>query len=219
MGRIRKARRRSDQAHPSGGSARRSNGATGGLRAHKEAARSGGRGARSGKRPVLRFVLILATATIAFNVLFYLWISKGSFFNAYLGLNAELCAIMLRILGDDAVAAGTRLFSSRFGLDIHLGCDGLQSSAFFACAVLASPLRTSLRARILPILLGTLGLLTLNLVRIVSLYYTGVFFPSAFEVMHVEVWQAVFIFLPIGLWLVWVKREKNREALARHGID
>lgn len=54
-------------------------------------------------------------------------------------------------------------------------------------------------------LLGTLCLLLLNVVRIVSLYYSGVYCPRMFEVLHVDLWQPVFILLPLVLWLMWVR--------------
>ncbi len=47
------------------------------------------------------------------------------------------------------------------------------------------------------------SLLLLNLVRIVSLFYIQIHFPRAFEVMHIEVWQVLFIFLAIALWALW----------------
>ena len=52
-------------------------------------------------------------------------------------------------------------------------------------------------------LVGTVLLLSMNLVRIITLYYAGIHFPNAFETLHVEVWQAVFIFVPIVLWVIW----------------
>ncbi len=106
---------------------------------------------------------------------------------------------MLRVLGDDAAAKGTSITSSRFALDVKRGCDAIQASAFFVFGVLASPAPVSLLSRVVPLAVGTLFLLVMNLVRIVSLYYTGVYFPKAFDVIHVDVWQALFIFLPLFL--------------------
>ncbi|MGD2109139.1 MAG: archaeosortase/exosortase family protein [Phycisphaerae bacterium] len=159
----------------------------------------------AGKRPVLRFVAVLAAATIAFNAIFYLWFSRLPLFEGYLALNAKASAVILNLFGDNVTINGTSVRSDRFAMDIHLGCDGIQASAFFVFAVLASPLRTSLRARLGPAVLGTILLLAMNLVRILTLYWTGVHYRSAFEVMHVEVWQAAFIFLPLLLWLLWVR--------------
>ena len=161
----------------------------------------------AGKRPVFRFVVILATATVAFNALFYLWFSRLDLFDSYLELNAKISAALLNIFGDNVTVAGKSISSSDFSMDIQLGCDGIQASAFFVFAVLASPIQTLLRGRIIPIIAGTAILLTMNLVRIVTLYWTGVYFPSAFEMMHVEVWQLAFILLPLLFWLMWVRYE------------
>ena len=63
--------------------------------------------------------------------LFYLWLSETGAFESYLGLTAALSAGALAAVGQDVVAAGTSLLGSEFSLDINIGCDGLQASAFF----------------------------------------------------------------------------------------
>ena len=165
------------------------------------------------KRPVLRFVLVFGLLLGGFNLFFYLWFSKGETFEAYLQLNARCSAGVLTMLGDQATANGTAITASRYQLDIRRGCDALQASAFFVLGVLASPSRVRLLRRLPPIVLGTVFLLVMNLVRIVSLYYTGVYFPRAFDVMHVDVWQALFIFLPLFLWVVWARWVERGEAV------
>ncbi len=170
---------------------------------------------RNPRRDVLRFVLIVGTSMVLFNVLFYVRLSEDSVLGSYLALNARLSAGFVNLFGDQATVTGTAIRSARGSLEVRPGCDGIQASAFFIFAVLASPAPLSLLARIPSILAGMLLLLTINLVRIISLYYTQIYFPSAFEVMHVEVWQAVFIFLPIVFWVVWLRwaqRGRGRKA-------
>ena len=150
-----------------------------------------------------------------FNAVFYVWLSQGSFFETYLKWNAKLTAMFLNAVGDDATVDGVNVVSPRWSLEIRSGCDGIQASAFFVFAVLTSPVSVSLRARAAPMLVGTLILLLLNLVRIISLYYTGVYSPSLFELMHVDVWQAVFVFLPLTFWVVWVRRAMQRGRVTR----
>jgi exosortase/archaeosortase family protein len=93
-----------------------------------------------------------------------------------------------------------------------MGCDALQSAVFLMFAVVASPLGLPLRSRVPFIILGTLFLLGLNLVRIISLYYTGVYWKSAFETIHIDVWQPVFIFVPLVMWVIWARRAMIHEA-------
>ncbi len=155
---------------------------------------------------VLRFVLWLAGLMVAFNAVFYLWLAESRVLHVYLSWNARASAWLLRVLGENATATGTLLTSPRFGLQVKDGCDAIQPMAFFIFAMLASPVPVRLRLRLVPILMGTLVLLLLNLVRLLTLFYTGIYFPRAFEPMHIDVWQSVFIFLPLTFWLVWALR-------------
>lgn len=181
--------------------------------------RAGSEGWFTAKRPILWFVLLVSTLTLGFNGLFYLWLSETSAFESYLDLNAVLSAGALTAIGQDVVAAGTSLLGPGFSLDINIGCDGLQASAFFGFLVLASPLRTPVWGRLLAVAVGVTALLFLNLLRILSLYLTGVYFPRAFDIMHVEVWQALFIVLPVLLWLLWVRRQSRLALLHTHASD
>ena len=156
------------------------------------------------KRSVLRFVVLLALGMVGFNILFIVWITPSEFFQTYLRLNAGASAMVLRVLGDDASVSGISITSSRYSLSIKRGCEAIQVSAFYIFAVLAWPLSVSWRQRAIGMAVGTLLLLTLNLVRIVSLYYTGIYFPGAFETIHMDVWQPAFIVLTLFFWVTWV---------------
>ena len=72
---------------------------------------------------------------------------------------------------------------------------------FYVAAVLALP--APVRRKLVGIVVATLLLQVLNFVRIVSLFCTGVHFPSAFELMHIHFWQPVFIFAALLLWGIW----------------
>ena len=56
------------------------------------------------------------------------------------------------------------------------------------------------------IALGILVLYALNLVRTVSLFLVGTYFPGLFDTAHYIVWQSLMILLAIGLWLFWVEK-------------
>lgn len=99
-------------------------------------------------------------------------------------------------------------------VSVERGCDALAPSALFVSAVLASPV--SIRSRLIAALGGTLLLMVINLVRIISLYLTRIHWPKAFDVMHLDVWQSLFIFLAILLWAVWATWERSRARKKRH---
>ena len=154
-------------------------------------------------RELRRFVVLLAGTFLLFLGAFHFWIAQSIWFTRYLELNARLSAVVLRAFGTDARAEGVQLRGDESGLEIKHGCDALQPTAFFVIAMLSSPVAIPLRRRILPIALGVAALLMLNIARIVSLFYVQKYKPSWFEMFHMDIWQAVFIFVPLVLWIAW----------------
>ncbi len=184
------------------------------IAARKRRAVRGGEGSwLADKRRVLRFVVLLGVGMAGFNVLFFLWLAPGEFFQDYLRLNATASAAVLQVLGDDATVSGTSIISPRYSLNIKRGCEAIQVSAFFVLAVLAWPMSVSRWRRATGLVVGILVLLVINLVRIVSLYYTGIYFPSAFEAMHIDVWQPAFIVLALFLWMIWLRWATQTETV------
>ena len=75
--------------------------------------------------------------------------------------------------------------------------------ALFAAALLSFPARW--KSKLIGLAAGLAVLFLLNIVRIVSLYLTGIHYPKAFEFMHVEAWQGIFILFALALWIFWMK--------------
>lgn len=172
----------------------------------RRAARTGGEGSwLANRRAVFRFAGLLGLCMIGFNVLFLLWVAPSGGFQSYLRAIATASATVLRVLGDDASATGTSVLSPRFSLNIDRGCDAIQVSALLIFAVLVWPLSVSHWRRASGMAIGTLLLAMLNIVRIVSLYYIGIYLPGAFETIHIDVWQPAFIVATLLLWVIWVR--------------
>jgi len=165
----------------------------------------------------LRFLLIfgffigcyfLATTTKTVEERFIPW---------YLEKSAVVCGKVLNAFGDDDVVVQGNVMRSqreKRSVSVERGCDALAPSALFVSAVLASPV--SIRSRLIAALAGTGLLLVINLIRIISLYLTRIHWPKAFDVMHLDVWQSLFIFLAILLWAVWATWERSRAKKKRH---
>jgi exosortase H (IPTLxxWG-CTERM-specific) len=125
-------------------------------------------------------------------------------FEPYVVVNADLSGRILTLFGFEMTVGKDTIRSPEYGLGIGKGCDGLEPTALFVAAVLAfaAPIRLKLPA----LLLGVPLLAALNLVRIVSLFLVGVYYPDLFHMMHVDVWQVLYILVGIvffGLWLLW----------------
>jgi exosortase/archaeosortase family protein len=159
----------------------------------------------------IRFLTIFATVLLVYFGATLTPPVKNWFFPAYLRLNAQVSGGLLRALGQN-VKVEDRAISISGGatLQIERGCDAVDPSALFVAAVIASPVRWT--SRFPAALGGTLLLMVLNLARVVSLFFVRLHYPKAFDFMHLDVWQALFIFLAILLWGLWASRA-SRTAL------
>jgi exosortase H (IPTLxxWG-CTERM-specific) len=160
-------------------------------------------------RAVLRFGLTFGLVTLLYYVLAFAPIVEGRFFPAYLRANAQASSMVLNGLGQSCRVENATIRSPRFAITIKRGCDALEPSWLFCAAVLAFP--ASWRHRLRGIVAGVSLILTLNLVRIVSLYFLGIYTPAFFETMHLEVWPVLFIFIALGAWLFWVRWPRRQQ--------
>lgn len=154
-----------------------------------------------GKRPIFQFVGLFIVFMVGFYALTFLPFMNKGFLPYYLELNARMSAVVLNIFGENADASGTTVSSPRYSVDIHHGCDALEPSVLFIAAVLAFPAKFLLK--IPGLLAGTVILSIINLIRIVSLFYSGIHFQQSFEFLHEDVWQSLFVLLALVLWVLW----------------
>jgi len=160
-------------------------------------------GLSSHKYLVLKFLLIFGVLL----AMFYVFVGFSSFYNRrfvpwHHHLIAKVSGDVLAVFGQDIRVKGASIFSPRFSVNIIRGCDAVEAIALYVCAVLAFPL--PFLKKIPGMIAGILLLLILNLVRIVSLFLIGVYSPRIFALMHIDVWQALFIFFDVLLWILWL---------------
>ena len=166
------------------------------------------------KRPILQFLGLFALFMGVFYAVTATTFCEQRLWVPYLDLNAEVSGAVLNFLGQDVIVSGRAVSSPQASLLIERGCDAIHPSALFLSAVVAFPV--ALRAKLLGAVVGVVLLAIANLIRIISLYYIKIHFPRAFEIMHVEVWQALFIFLAVLLWLVWAAWAERRRSAKVH---
>jgi exosortase/archaeosortase family protein len=98
-------------------------------------------------------------------------------------------------------------------MSVRRGCDGIQAMGILAIAI--SLLPGNPRRKLLGIVAGVGMLLAINLVRLVSLFWTGVHHPQLFQVMHVHVWPALLVtcaVLHVIVWSHWATQRNTAEA-------
>jgi len=155
------------------------------------------------KHPFLIFSLIFGVLV----VLFYIGINTTHFKTVlHPALNnwyASIGSTIINWFGFATTVKQSLINSTLFSVDIERGCDALEPIGFFISAVLAYPV--SFSKKWIALLFGPILLALLNILRIVTLYFTGVYFKSVFDIIHVDVWQVVFILLTMGICLIWIK--------------
>ena len=155
-----------------------------------------------GRSPVLSFVLRFVVLMGLFYALF-----TSSFFQEYIfapinSLNAGIASFFLNLFGQNVTAFQQTINSAAFSVNIAIGCDGIEPTVGYILTVALTPLLW--KSRLKGIIIGTLSLLGLNLLRIISLFLTGAYAPGFFDLMHLDIWQAVFLIITIGCYLFWL---------------
>ncbi len=155
-------------------------------------------------RPETRFlILFLVILAVSFTVI-ALRPVNDSVVVPYTAFVARMSAVVLSVLGEDITVDGVVLRSPRFAVTIYNGCNGLITSLIFVSGVLAFPSR--LRAKVVGVVAGLLAIQVINLIRIISLFYIGIFLPQFFNQSHVFIWQSLVILAGVTLWVVWARR-------------
>ncbi len=120
-----------------------------------------------------------------------------------LKLYTSFSSMFLNLFGYGTTANGDILSSKDFSVNIEEGCDAVAPAILYAVSILVFPI--AMRYKWKGLLYGLLAIFGLNIIRIISLFLTGIYARSFFEIMHVEVWQAIFIVLTVVIWLYWLK--------------
>jgi len=118
-------------------------------------------------------------------------------------VTAAMLAGALWLLGAGGQTVGTIVTSKVFSAEIITECTAIFPIMIFLAAVIAYPSRW--KQKLWGIVLGVPAIVFVNLIRLVSLFYIGYWFPSIFETAHLLVWQSLIIFFAVLFWLVWVE--------------
>jgi len=153
------------------------------------------------KRPIFVFVGSFVVLMAVFYAVTFIPYLNKKVLPGLQAVNAKASAAIMNVFGEGATASDTTIASKRYSVNIAHGCDAIEPIALFIAAVLAFPSR--FRAKLPGLLIGVLVLTAMNLVRIISLFYVGIYWQTAFDTMHEDVWQPAFIVLSLFFWVVW----------------
>ncbi len=149
---------------------------------------------------LILFVVILGGS---FTLISVNWVNDHAVEPFTAGI-ARMSGGILRAMGQNVTMAGTIIRNPRFAVNIRNGCNGIEAMLIFIAAVLAFP--ASWKSRLAGLTLGILAIQVVNLVRVVALFLTGVYFPKIFDTSHTVIWQTIVILCGVLLWIFWANR-------------
>jgi exosortase/archaeosortase family protein len=126
------------------------------------------------------------------------------FTREYLRAYTRMLSIVLAPF-DPGVQSHGNLLIGRFSMQIVKSCDAMEANILFAAALLA--VAAPWRRKAAALVAGLAALVAFNLVRLVVLYWTGIYAAPAFDFFHYEVWPLAMIvfatidFLFCARWL------------------
>ncbi|MBI1804250.1 MAG: exosortase H [Ignavibacteriae bacterium] len=164
-------------------------------------------------REILKFCFLFALILGVFTILLQINAAQTNFVEPHLHQIASACGKVLSALGTQCDVAGSSITSSRFSVNIVRGCDSLYPTAMLWAALLAYP--ATWKSKTIGVIGGAIVLFLMNIVRVVTMFYIGVYFPSLFDMFHIYAWQALFILLTLAVWLFWAAKFAGAKASIR----
>ncbi|MBI3260392.1 MAG: exosortase H [Ignavibacteriae bacterium] len=164
--------------------------------------------------PQLRFLATVAVLMASYYAITGTDTFSKTFLPAYLSAVAKITGSALSLIGFSNYTSGTMVSSQAFSMSIAYGCDALEPTFLFVAVVLAFP--AAWKKKVVGAISGILILYAINIIRLITLFLTGIYKREYFELMHIEIWQAIFIILALVLFVVWVsisERTSIREAV------
>ena len=166
---------------------------------------------KSGGNVLLKFFGFFALAMIAFYSFYYSSLYEDYVMKGLLNFQARISNFVLNLMGQPTSVDGDVIYSDDFRVSIKGGCDGVEATALYICAVLVFPL-INFRKKIPGLLWGVGILFIINILRIVGLYLSGRYWPQAFDFLHLHGGVVIFTIISIVLWMIWVSRVTRKDA-------
>ena len=158
---------------------------------------------RQHQREITFLLLFLVVLGGSFALISLNWVNDHAI-EPFTAVVARASGAGLNLLGQRVTLEGTIIKGSRFAVNIRNGCNGVEAMLIYLAAVIAFP--ASWRARLSGLGLGIVAIQLVNLVRVIALYLTGVYFPKIFDASHTVIWQSIVILFGVLLWIFWANR-------------
>lgn len=118
---------------------------------------------------------------------------------------ARLSASIIQPFDDSVRAHGKvlRFRDTGFAVSIEAGCNGIEATIVLIAAVLAFP--AGWKPRLVAIAAGFVAIQSMNIVRIISLFYLGNWNMDVFSWIHLYLWPALIMLDVLIVFIVYLR--------------
>lgn len=165
-----------------------------------------------------RFALLFAGLLLILFTVELLQPVQNAVILPWTALLAKISAALVQAFDADVISQGVVLRDAQNGAAVAIqpGCNGVEAMIVLAAAVLAFP--APWRHRLVGLALGFLAIQSLNLVRIISLFYLLQWNRTYFDWAHLYLWQALIMLDALIVFLLWLRALPARPApVTAHG--
>ncbi|MDR2244865.1 MAG: exosortase H [Burkholderiales bacterium] len=150
------------------------------------------------------FILFLVILAVLFGLELTPWAERW-FVEPWTIALAKISTWLVTLFDSEVEATGIvmRSLSNGFGVSIEKGCNGIEATIVLVAAMLAFP--SPWKYKIIGILSGFVAVQSLNVVRVISLFYLGQWNMTAFEWAHLYIWQALIMLDVLIVFLIWIR--------------
>jgi exosortase/archaeosortase family protein len=122
---------------------------------------------------------------------------------------ASIVSAMLNAIGVTNTVESNNIFLRYDKWVVTSECTAINAVFLFASFVLAYP--SSMKAKLLALVPGIPFIFVANIARLVVLGWITDHWPRYAQIIHDYVWESIFLFMIVALWLIWLKLVVNRE--------
>ncbi len=154
---------------------------------------------------MIRFILIFVVLLVALFVAELTGPVEHYFIVPFTSVLADVSAWVIHLFDGSTVSHGKLIqnASGSFIVSIERGCNGIEAVIILISAILAFP--APWKHKVFGLVFGFLAIQILNVVRIVSLFYLGMWSPVWFKWFHEYLWQALIVLDALIVFLVWLR--------------
>jgi archaeosortase B (VPXXXP-CTERM-specific) len=161
-------------------------------------------------QPLVRTCVVFAVTLAALHAFTWLFALKGYIKWGY--GTAHLVSAILNATGIPNAVDYNMIYLRNDTWNVTSECTAVNAVFLFISFVVAYASR--IRSKLLGFVAGIPLILAVNILRLVALGWVTEYWPRQARLFHDYVWETVFVFFIIALWLVWINVVVNREKAA-----